>query len=543
VPREVELKYLVRDLEALRAWLARGWGGTLEGASMGEPQTVEVEDRYVDTAYGALEQAGFGARLRREDGGPISVTVKTISRDRAAGGATDEAAPTGPVALSQRVEVEGPADERLDPDLWPPSAARELINEIRAGARMRTLFTIDQRREWRKLELDDGGVLVTLDWVAVFRGARPLASFSILEIEAAGRGTNLGRLAPLIEATGFVTPEPRSKEEIARGYVAQAAEDPAHRLPRVPTSPGIKPDDPLGEAGRKVLRMHLARMLHFEAGTRSGEDTEDLHRMRVATRRMRAAWRVFDGAYRPKVQRRYVAELRATAGALGEVRDLDVLLEHLDEYVGRLPGPGREAVDPLRQAWRRQREAARGRLVARLDSKQYRDFVDDYLEFTESPGVGVLQAAMGTPSVVRDTAGSRILTAYEHVRAYESIITWADVPTLHALRIEFKRLRYALEYFVEVMPIGARKLIATVTEAQDHLGLLHDADVAAATTRAWLNANAPQLPAASREAVGLYLDSREADVERLRRSFRPLWRRITGRPFRRALGVAIAQIG
>ena len=32
-------------------------------------------------------------------------------------------------------------------------------------------------------------------------------------------------------------------------------------------------------------------MLHFEAGTRSGEDPEDLHKMRVATRRMRAAWR------------------------------------------------------------------------------------------------------------------------------------------------------------------------------------------------------------------------------------------------------------
>ncbi len=540
-PREVELKYLVRDVEALRAWLARGWGGALDGASMGEEQTVDVEDRYLDTAYGALEQAGFGARLRREDGGPIVVTVKTISRERVASETPD--ATGGPLALSQRVEVEGPADLRVDPDLWPPSAARELINEIRDGARLRTLFTLNQRRERRRLELDDGKVLVTLDWVAVFRGARPLASFSVLEVEAEGRGANLARLAPLIEATGFVTPEPRSKEEIARAYVAQAAEDPAHRLPTVPTSPGVRADDPLGEAGRKVLRMHLARMLHFEAGTRSGEDTEDLHRMRVATRRMRAAWRVFDGAYRPKLQRRYVAELRTIARALGEVRDLDVLIEHLDDHAARLPGPGRDALDPLRQAWRRQREAARGRLVARLDSRQYREFVDDYLDFTESPGAGVIGAAMGSPSLVRDTAGSRILAAYEHVRAYETIITWADVPTLHALRIEGKRLRYVLEYFAEVMPVTSRKLIATVTEVQDHLGLLHDADVAATTIRAWLNANAPNLPAASRDAVGLYLDSREADVERLRRSFRPLWRRITGRPFRRALGVAITQIG
>jgi len=543
IPREVELKYLVRDLEALRSWIARDWGGALDGVEVGNKQTVEVEDRYVDTAYGALEQAGFGARLRREDDGPISLNVKSASHDRPGDDDGDEA-DHDPRALSQRVEVEGPANDRIDPDAWPPSAARELINEIRDGARLRTLFTINQRRERHTMALDDGPVAVTLDWVAVFRGARPLSSFSVLEVEATkGSGANLGRLATLIEATGYVTPEPRSKEEIARHYVAKAAEDPTHRLPRVPTSPGIKVDDSLGEAGRKALRMHLARMLHFEAGTRSGENIEDLHKMRVATRRMRAAWRVFDGAYRPRVQRRYVKELRSIARVLGEVRDIDVLLEDLDSYIANLPALGREAAEPLRSAWRKRREVARKRLVARLDSRKYRQFVDDYLDFTESPGAGEIMLPLGEPSLVRDTAGSRILIAYEHVRAYQTIITWADVPTLHALRIEGKRLRYTMEYFSEVLPVTSRSLIAQIAEMQDHLGLMNDADVAATATREWLNINAPHLPATSREAVGLYLDSREADVERLRRSFRPLWRRITGRAFRKALGVAITQIG
>jgi CHAD domain-containing protein len=541
IPREVELKYLVRDLEALRGWLAKDWGGALDGVEAGNERTVEVEDRYIDTAYGALEQAGFGARLRREDDGPVSVTVKSASHDRPGERLAD--AEVDPRALSQRVEVEGPAGAQLDPDLWPPSAARELINEIRDGARMRTLFTINQRRERRTLALDDGPVACTLDRVAVFRGARPLSSFSVLEIEAPkGSGADLRRLAALVEATGFVVPEPRSKEEIARHYVAKAAEDPTHRLPRVPTSPGIKADDPLGEAGRKVLRMHLARMLHFEAGARLGEDAEELHRMRVATRRMRAAWRVFDGAYRRKVQQRYVKELRSVAQALGEVRDIDVLLEHLDDYMSRLPAPGRAALEPLRSAWRRDREVARKALVDRLDSRQYRQFVDDYLDFTESPGAAEVRRPLGQPSLVRDTAGSRILQAYERVRAYQTIITWADVGTLHALRIEGKRLRYTLEYFSEVLPVNARQLIVGVTQMQDHLGLLNDADVAARVTRDWLNLNAPLLPARSREAVGLYLDSREAEVEQLRRSFRPLWRRITGRGFRRALGVAITHI-
>ncbi len=540
IPREVELKYLVRDLEALRAWLARDWGGALDGVEWGNERTIEVEDRYIDTAYGALEHAGFGARLRREDNGPVTVTVKSSSHDRPGHDDDDDHEPS---ALSQRVEVEGPANERLNPNLWPASAARELINEIRDGARLRTLFTINQRRERQTLALDQGPVLVTLDRVNVFRGARPLSSFSVLEVEAPKvSGANLNHLAALIEATGFVVPEPRSKEEIARHYVVKAAEDPTHRLPRVPASPGVKPDDSLGEAGRKVLRMHLARMLHFEAGARSGEDAEDLHKMRVATRRMRAAWRVFEGAYRPRSQRRYVKELRGIARDLGEVRDIDVLLADLDAYIAKLPAPGRAGVDPLRSAWRQQRELARKHLIDRLDSKQYREFVDDYLEFTESPGAAEILTPLGQPGLVRDTAGSRILAAYERVRSYETIITWADIRTLHALRIEGKRLRYTLECFSEVLPVTSRQLISQVTQMQDHLGLLNDADVAARATRDWLNAHAPLLPAISREAVGLYLDSREADVEQLRRGFKPLWRRITGRAFRKALGSAITQL-
>ncbi len=216
--------------------------------------------------------------------------------------------------------------------------------------------------------------------------------------------------------------------------------------------------------------MHLARMLHFEAGARLGEDTEELHRMRVATRRMRAAWRVFDGAYQPKVQRRYVKELRSIAQVLGEVRDIDVLLEDLDTYIGRLPTPGREALEPLRSAWRRQREIARKRLMERLDSREYRKFVDDYLDFTESPGAAEVKLPLGQPSLVRDTAGSRILAAYERVRAYQTIITWADVRTLHALRIESKLLRYTMENFSEVLPVNSRGLITQIDRDAGPLG-------------------------------------------------------------------------
>ncbi len=80
VPHEVELKYRVADPAALRAWLADGWPEVLDWATLGEPRTKAVEDRYFDTTRDVLRHHGFGARLRRV-GGRYLVTVKSLSPD------------------------------------------------------------------------------------------------------------------------------------------------------------------------------------------------------------------------------------------------------------------------------------------------------------------------------------------------------------------------------------------------------------------------------------------------------------------------------
>src|SRR5206468_8594490 len=97
-------------------------------------------------------------------------------------------------------------------------------------------------------------------------------------------------------------------------------------------TPGVLAEDHIAEAGRKVLRFHLARMIAKEAGTRDGTDPEDLHAMRVATRRQRAAWRIFGEAFRPGRTKKHRNRLREVAARLGAVRDLDVLLEAADAY-------------------------------------------------------------------------------------------------------------------------------------------------------------------------------------------------------------------
>jgi CHAD domain-containing protein len=258
---------------------------------------------------------------------------------------------------------------------------------------------------------------------------------------------------------------------------------------------------------------------------------------------MRAAWRVFDGAYRPRLQKRYVRELREFASALGAVRDLDVQLDGLEVYRGGLSAAGAAAMAPLAEAWSERRDGARQALMKRLDSKAYADFVEDYRTFVDRPGAGERTPAQNEPTLVRESAGGRIWQAYEHVRAHDATLPWADTLGLHALRIDAKRLRYALEFFREALPKAQTdRLIEAVTALQDHLGELNDADVAGGTARDFLVSQGSRLPTATREAIGHFLEAKEAEVARLRRALPPVWHRVAGPAFRRTLASAIASL-
>ena len=92
------------------------------------------------------------------------------------------------------------------------------------------------------------------------------------------------------------------------------------------------PDEAMSEAGRKAMYTHFLKMLANEAGTRLGEDIEALHDMRVSTRRMRAAYRIFADYYDPKIFAPFNKGLRRTGAMLGAVRDLDVLLEKAEAW-------------------------------------------------------------------------------------------------------------------------------------------------------------------------------------------------------------------
>ncbi len=151
-------------------------------------------------------------------------------------------------------------------------------------------------------------------------------------------------------------------------------------------------------------------------------------------------------------------------------------------------------------------------------------------------------AAPTAPHRVRDRAPSEIWSHYESVRVYELVLPWADVETLHELRICTKWLRYVLEFFGELLGPDSERLMSRVAALQDHLGGLHDADVAAKLTRDVLVARAGELSKAETDAIGAYLQSREREVARRKRSLGPVWRAVNGAPYRRALGRATASM-
>ena len=201
-----------------------------------------------------------------------------------------------------------------------------------------------------------------------------------------------------------------------------------------------------------MLRFHLDRMIAREAGTRLGEDPEELHKMRVATRRMRAAWRVFGDGFRGERTKRHRGHLRVIATRLGAVRDRDVLLEGLERYRATASERDREAIEPLADHWRTEREVARIELMEELDSERYLRWLEDFRAFAGSPGTALAPWRPATPHRVRDTSASRLWEAYEQIRAYEAVLRWADIATLHQLRIAAKRLRYTLEFLRETLP-------------------------------------------------------------------------------------------
>jgi len=318
--------------------------------------------------------------------------------------------------------------------------------------------------------------------------------------------------------------------------------------PRPFSKIGIEPDDSMAEAGRKALLFHFAEMLSHEEGTRAGEDIEELHDMRVATRRMRAAFRIFGVYFTDKSIKPHLKDLRTSGRVLGRVRDLDVFIDKAYRYLETLPEENRSGLDPLVGTWLAERESARARMLTYLESEAYDSFKRKFYKFLTSPGEGVksVEGDNPLPNLVKDTAPVLIYTRWASVRAYDSILSNASLEQLHALRIEFKQLRYAVEFFREVLGDQTKSIIQELKTVQDHLGDLNDARVACQLLTDFLaewETRLADLSLANRqspEAIVAFLAYKHAERHQLMVTFPQTWEKFIRHDFHKNLALAVS---
>jgi len=207
---------------------------------------------------------------------------------------------------------------------------------------------------------------------------------------------------------------------------------------------------------------------------------DSVHKMRVATRRLRSAL----ATYRPVIEReagdRIRAELKWLAGELGGARDAEVLREHFSTTVDSQPGElvmGRVAGaidDHLRAAYK----AARTQALEALECERYfrlLDTLDALLAQPPLTGDSPRKAAKQLPDLLKHD-WKRMRKA---VRRMEKADDTAERDhELHEVRKAAKRLRYAAESAEPVLGSEATELAKRAEQVQEVLGDHQDSVVA-----------------------------------------------------------------
>lgn len=241
------------------------------------------------------------------------------------------------------------------------------------------------------------------------------------------------------------------------------------------------PAAPGGAAGRIEGAIRTQQRQLLAAAALGPNAVEDVHRGRVAARRLRSLLKTFRPILDTGRARLYRADLRSFARTLGAAREADVrrqLLVGLAERDGTIPPADRERLDALLE------DACVESRLALARSQQ-------------EPGWDALQAALeraAAESLVADRAvdlagllGLVVRTGRRPVRLIRAGPETAS--EFHELRLALKHCRYALEPFGDVAPRATVRLARRLRAAQDCIGEHRDAVQA----QAWVRANAHRL--------------------------------------------------
>jgi CHAD domain-containing protein len=264
----------------------------------------------------------------------------------------------------------------------------------------------------------------------------------------------------------------------------------------------------------QVIEERLEKMLSYVEGVRMAEDIEAVHDMRVASRRLRAALSIFSSAFPATEFAHFEREVKMVTRALGNARDLDVMIETLQQLDTLLPEHQRAGMEAFIAEKASERKALQKDVQNALDHLEKSDLRGKFAqmlvktrethEFSRpqeegkeptqtnqngsaaGPEKGRKGAAMALtlmPGIHPDnsiTENAAIIIPWR----IQELLEWEKFvsdPTrvyeLHQMRIAAKRLRYTLEIFAPFYGREFSLAIEKIKGFQEQLGSIHDADV------------------------------------------------------------------
>jgi CHAD domain-containing protein len=255
-----------------------------------------------------------------------------------------------------------------------------------------------------------------------------------------------------------------------------------------------------------VVLERIAPLLREVEGVRRNEDPECLHRMRVASRRLRSALLLLDGCVPPETLRLWRRAVRRLTRILGEARDLDVQILFLKELLGKtgkdvalsdeggvasdataksrkdakvpLPYEALPGVERLRLRLQTRREKRQRNVLRALDRLEEEGLLQRMGAVLREMLVRMELGEVDRGPSLRESAFRLLSLRLEEVLSFAYVVdNPADEEGHHALRVAAKRLRYSLELFTPLLGEAGGALVKEIKVLQDRLGELHDCDV------------------------------------------------------------------
>ena len=400
---------------------------------------------------------------------------------------------------ADRLELELPGPPRE-----VPSEMAELLAAYARGQTLQPVAVLRTKRSGIRTDAATGAVAeATIDVVSVMADRKIVRSFRELEVELLeGDEKGLARLGKALRAAG-------AEEGDGRPKVFQALD-----LERPAERPAPGRDASPAEQLQAMLEAQYRAVVAHDPGTRLGRDPEELHDMRVATRRLRAFLR----AGRPLLDADWAEalrlELRWLGGVLGPVRDLDVLVDHLRDDAHALDPGERRVLGRVFHQLEDARGEARAAMLDALASDRYLTLLDR------------LEEAVGSPKLGPDQQPLQDIAAREFRKLRKAARALAPDPpddALHELRIRGKRARYAAELAEPVTGKPAARFLRDAKVFQDVLGEHQDAVVAEQRLRALVGEVGG---AATGFAIGQLVERQRERKRDARAAFPKAWRRL-----------------